>query len=59
MDMQADMKGFSVTIPAAYTDSPFPLQYYFSIRLGSGGVILRPGLETMFNGQPYYVIRQG
>ncbi len=58
-DMQADTKDFRATIPAAYTDSPFPLQYYFRLHPGSGGVILRPGLEAMFNGQPYYVVRQG
>jgi hypothetical protein len=51
-------KFFGATIPAAYTDSPFPLQYYFRIRLKSGSVILYPGLETLFNGQPYYVVRQ-
>ena len=58
MDMKQTSDGFSAAIPSAYTDSPFPLQYYFRIRLGRGTVILNPGLEKLFNGQPYYVVRQ-
>lgn len=49
---------FQATIPAPYTDSPFPLQYYFRIRVASGDAVLRPGLETRYDGQPYYVVRQ-
>ncbi len=58
MEMKPVADGFSATIPAAYTDSPFPLQYYFRLHLKSGGVTLIPGLETLFNGQPYYVVQQ-
>ncbi len=58
MPMQKVADQFRATIPAACTDSPFPLQYYFRIRVGSDAV-LRPGLETRFNGQPYFVVRQG
>lgn len=57
MDMKQTGNGFSATIPAAYTASPFPLQYYFRLHLGPA-VILNPGLEKRFNGQPYYVVRQ-
>jgi hypothetical protein len=58
IEMQPAAGGFHAAIPAAYTDSPFPLQYYFRLRLGPGVVILNPGLETRFDGQPYYVVRQ-
>ena len=57
MEMQV-ADAFYATIPAAYTDSPFPLQYYFRVRFGPGGIIVSPSLQTVFNGQPYYVVRQ-
>jgi len=57
-EMSIAPDGFHATIPADYTNSPHPLQYYFRIRLASGGAVLRPGLETRFNGQPYFVVRQ-
>jgi hypothetical protein len=58
MEMKREKHEFGATIPVAYTDSPFPLQYYFRLRLKSGGVVLHPGLENLFNGQPYYVVQQ-
>ncbi|HXR47286.1 MAG TPA: twin-arginine translocation signal domain-containing protein [Candidatus Limnocylindrales bacterium] len=45
-------------IAADYTDSPFPLQYYFQIRTGSSKAWLYPGLEERWHGQPYYFVRQ-
>ena len=45
-------------IPAAYTDSPFPLQYHFQIHAGDGVAQLHPGLKPGWNGQPYFVVRQ-
>ena len=47
-----ELKG-QVTIPAAYTKSEYPLQYYFE---SSGG--LHPGVAKDFTNAPYYVIRQ-
>lgn len=58
MAMRATVDGFYATIPAAYTDSPFPLQYYFRIRFGPGGIVVLPGMEQRYHGQPYYVVRQ-
>jgi hypothetical protein len=58
MKMQAAADGFYATIPGEYTNSPFPLQYYFRIRFEPGGVVVSPGLEFRYNGQPYYVVRQ-
>ena len=58
LSMEKSANAYRATIPARYTNSPFPLQYYFRIRNVSGDVVLRPGLETRFNGQPYIVVRQ-
>lgn len=44
-------------IPAAYTDSPFPLQYYFVVRDQQGGAWTHPGLGPNLDQQPYFVVR--
>ena len=58
IEMERSGKDFRAEIPAAYADSPFPLQYHFQIRDGSGKVGLLPGLNPGWQGQPYYVVRQ-
>ncbi len=57
-EMEQSGKNFHAEIPAAYTDSPFPLQYHFQIRDGAGKVGLLPGLKPGWQGQPYFVVRQ-
>ncbi len=52
---------FNATIPADYTDSPFPLQYYFEIRQGFR-LALCPCFKenftgTPFTGTPYFVVQ--
>src|SRR5262249_50231136 len=42
-------------VPGTYTDSPFPLQYYFEPRDASGRAWLVPGLGRNLCGQSYYV----
>jgi hypothetical protein len=49
--------GFSATIPAAYTATTFPLQYYFELR-GAQRADLFPGLAPDLAGQPYVVARR-
>lgn len=49
---------FHAVIAANYTDSPYPLQYYFQIRDNSGQTRLYPGLRPGWHGQPYFFIRQ-
>jgi hypothetical protein len=50
---------FAATVPAQYTDSPFPLQYYFELQNGGGGQAwMFPGLGSDWNHQPYFVVRQ-
>ncbi len=40
-----------------YTQSPFPLQYYFELRDGPGKAWLYPGFDATVSNQPYFVIR--
>lgn len=47
--------GHQAVIPAKYTDSPYPLQYYFELRTEKDAV-MHPGLSRNFNNQPYYVV---
>jgi hypothetical protein len=49
--------GFSVSIPAAYTSTTFPLQYYFELR-GAQRADLFPGLAPDLANQPYVVTRR-
>jgi hypothetical protein len=46
------------TIPAAYTDSPYPLQYYFVIKTSTDMAYLYPSLGPDRLQQPYIVLRQ-
>jgi hypothetical protein len=49
---------FVATIPARYTHSPFPLQYYFKLRTGNGTAWFWPGFGDELASQPYFVVRQ-
>ncbi len=49
---------FSATIPGTYTDSDYPLSYYFVLKAPSGDAWIAPGLEHSLADQPYHVIRQ-
>jgi hypothetical protein len=44
-------------IPPGYTDSPFPLQYYFEVRQGPEQVWLYPGFDANRANQPYFLVR--
>ncbi len=57
-EMERAGDDYQAVIPADYTDSIFPLQYYFQIRAHSGDTWLHPGLEHRWHGQPYFFVRQ-
>ncbi len=57
--MKSDGRMWQGTIPAKYTDSAFPLQYYFELTEGPESAALYPGLGEQRTGQPYYVVRKG
>ncbi|HEX3878776.1 MAG TPA: hypothetical protein VHW24_17430 [Bryobacteraceae bacterium] len=44
-------------VPAAYTDSPFPLQYYFEVRVAPDKAWIYPGFDATRANQPYYLVR--
>jgi hypothetical protein len=46
------------TIPATYTNSEYPLEYYFEIRDGRTRVGLFPGFSSTLVNQPYFVVRK-
>jgi hypothetical protein len=45
------------TIPGSYTDSPYPLTYFFTVHEESGDAWLFPGLDESLANQPYHVLR--
>ena len=57
LDMDPKGNRHRATIPAPYTNSPFPLQYYFEVREHPERVWLYPGFAPQLNNQPYYVVR--
>jgi hypothetical protein len=56
LEMQRDHNGYSVSIPADYTNSAFPLQYYFAFQRGSDAAWLYPAFDRTLSNQPYYAI---
>jgi hypothetical protein len=48
---------FRAVIPAEYTDSPYPLMYYFELHDPGGRAWLYPGLNQDLTNQPYFVVR--
>ena len=52
VDMQWADGVFRARIPAEYTQSPFPLEYYFAV---DGAVY--PGFGPELSGTPYFVVR--
>ena len=46
---------FMAAIPADYTASPFPLQYYFELSR-PGEAWLYPAFNATLSNQPYYAV---
>jgi hypothetical protein len=44
-------------IPATYTDSPYPLQYFFELVYEQGRARRYPGFASEQGNQPYFVVR--
>ncbi len=47
----------SAAIPAAYTDSPYPLQYYFELHTANSAT-LHPAFNPTLTNQPYFAIHK-
>jgi len=49
---------YRAIVPGGYTDSPYPLEYYFELKQGAASAWLFPGFTPELTNQPYYVIRR-
>ena len=58
VDMQANGNRYRAAIPAAYTDSPYPLVYYFELKEAKDKAWLYPGFGPELTQQPYVVVRR-
>jgi hypothetical protein len=56
VDMTKSGSSFHASIPAAYTQTVYGLQYYFALAKGTSGALV-PGFDTTLANQPYYVVR--
>jgi len=52
----AELREGAAAIPAAYTDSPYPLQYYFEFHTAPEKAFLYPGFAPDLANQPYFVV---
>jgi hypothetical protein len=57
--MQSKTGKYLATIPGSYTDSEYPLQYYFELKEEKryANAWLYPGLNADLANQPYFVVR--
>ena len=56
--MDAGNHRYQATIPAAYTNSSYPLEYYFEIKESPDKASIYPGLSANLTRQPYFVVRR-
>ncbi len=57
-EMKQSSSAYQAIIPADYTNSPYPLQYYFEIKPMAAAPTIYPGLSKTFTNQPYFLIRR-
>ena len=57
-DMTPHGRRYEATVPAAYSDSPYALVYYFELHGLDGDAWLWPGLAEDLSNQPYFVVRE-
>jgi len=57
-EMRFEGAGCRALIPGVYTNSPYPLQYYFELKDGNDLPWLHPGLGPDLCRQPYFVVRE-
>jgi hypothetical protein len=56
MEMEGSNGGYNAAIPAEYTQSPYPLQYYFSFAHESESAWQYPAFNAALSNQPYYAV---
>jgi hypothetical protein len=55
-EMQGRDREFRGVVPASYTQSPYPMLYYFEVH-GATGSTIYPGFNPDLSNQPYFVVR--
>lgn len=58
-EMSAQGERYRQIIPGEYTDSPYPLLYFFEVHNPMGDAWMYPGLAPNLSNQLYFVIRAG
>jgi hypothetical protein len=58
VEMEAREGAYRGTIPAHYTESDYPLQYYFEVRQSAAKASLYPGFGADLTNQPYFILRR-
>jgi hypothetical protein len=58
VEMQAGVGRYSAILTSRYTDSNYPLQYYFELKQGPDAACLYPGFVADLTNQPYFVVRR-
>jgi hypothetical protein len=56
--MKRKGENFQAVIPAQYTQTRYPMEYYFTVEMGEEGIAIYPGLDENLANMPYYVVRQ-
>jgi hypothetical protein len=49
---------YQASIPPDYTNSAYPLQYYFELKTTTGPTLMYPGFSKDLMNQPYFVVRR-
>jgi hypothetical protein len=55
-EMSGESGKFTTAIPAEYTNSKFPLEYYFALERQSEAACLYPGFDSTLSNQPYFAV---
>jgi hypothetical protein len=58
MSMTRKGENYLAVIPAQYTQTRYPMEYYFTIDMGEEGIAIYPGLDENLANMPYYIVRQ-
>ncbi len=56
MEMSGSQGAYSAAIPGDYTNSVYPLQYYFEIHGGNGAASIHPAFNLTLSNQPYFAV---
>lgn len=58
LEMKEHDGRFTAEIPGSYTQSPYPLQYFFEVHNGPRQAWLLPNFDPSRPAQPYFVVRR-